>query len=134
MHKIHCNRLPFPLRDLQWLQQTIWSLMFSFHLLTHQTSGYKFGNFPLHSAPPIPFFQISIHLGTSWVNQKSRTMSFFKDFSFEFRILWHTKSVMEPYTTIILNSEFRHFTIEHACLDSTQFGICFLASLNPIYQ
>ena len=76
-YKVHTDLIPLLLRYLQRLQQTSWPLMFFFNPLTSVTQGYILTNVSLHAIPPIPVFQISVHLSDSKVNRVSKLMTLF---------------------------------------------------------
>ncbi|KAL3010645.1 hypothetical protein AAZX31_07G154700 [Glycine max] len=78
-YKIHRYALPFPFRNLQWLQFSRWSLVLNLSLLTGQTSCYIFGYIFLHAMPPKTSLQILVHLSHSWMETKTTFMSFFQD-------------------------------------------------------
>src|SRR5215216_5240807 len=60
--KVHSNRIPFPFRNLQWLQQSSGSLMSRLDSLTYITLGDIASDFSLHLMPPKWLLQILIHL------------------------------------------------------------------------
>src|SRR3954467_12147701 len=66
--KVHSNGIPFPFRNLQWLQQSSGSLMSCLDSLRYITLGDITINFSLHLMPPKLFFQILIHLSPSGVD------------------------------------------------------------------
>src|SRR3954453_13767256 len=77
--KGHSHKIPFPFRNLQWLQQSYGSLMSRLDSLTYITLGDIASNFSLHLMPPKFFFQILIHLRSSGVDRIKSIMSFFQD-------------------------------------------------------
>jgi hypothetical protein len=54
-YEIHPNLIPFPLRNLQRLQQTCGSLMFCFNPLTTVTYSHILCYFSFHTIPPESF-------------------------------------------------------------------------------
>jgi hypothetical protein len=55
-YKVHPNLIPFPLRNLQWLQQTpCGPLMLCLDLLTNVAYGNILCYLPFHIVPPKPF-------------------------------------------------------------------------------
>src|SRR3954464_8392649 len=60
--KVHSNGIPFPFRNLQWLQQSCGSLMSRLDSLTYITLGDIASDFSLHLMPPKLLLRILIHL------------------------------------------------------------------------
>src|SRR4051795_8505096 len=77
--KVHSNGIPFPFRDLQWLQQSNGSLMSCLDSLTYITLGDIASDFSLHLMPPKLFLQILIHLRSSGVDRIESIMGFFQN-------------------------------------------------------
>src|SRR3954468_21175518 len=67
--KVHSNGIPFPFRNLQWLQQSSGSLMSRLDSLTYITLVGIASDFSLHLMPPKLLLQIVIHLGSSGVER-----------------------------------------------------------------
>ena len=63
-YEVHSDLIPFPLRNLQRLQQTCRSLMFCFNPLTTVTHSHILCYFPFHTIPPESFLQVLVHLLT----------------------------------------------------------------------
>src|SRR5687767_8964917 len=60
-YKVHSDLIPFPLRNLQWLQQSCRSLMFCFNPLTTVTYIHILFFFSFHTVPPESFLQVLVH-------------------------------------------------------------------------
>src|SRR4051812_46850906 len=94
--KVYSNRIPFPFRNLQWLQQSCESLMSRLDSLTYITLGDIASDFSLHLMPPKLLFQILIHLRSSGVDRIKSIMSFLQNHFFQLRICWYTKASFVP--------------------------------------
>src|SRR3954471_11255976 len=81
--KVHSNGIPFPFRNLQWLQQSSGSLMSCLDSLTYITLGDIASDFSLHLMPPKLLFQILIHLSSSGMDRIKSIMSLFQVTSFK---------------------------------------------------
>jgi hypothetical protein len=100
--EIHTDFIPFPLRDLQRLQQSSWSLVLCFDPSTTIAHSHMLCDFPLHSVPPEFLLQILIHLLTARVNRISCLMSFLKD-QFPNRLdIRNAQAAFEPYHTFCI--------------------------------
>src|SRR3954469_19939376 len=75
--KVHSYIIPFPFRNLQWLQQSCGSLMSRLDSLTNVTLGDIASNFSLHLMPPKLLLQILIHLRSSGVDRIKSIMGLF---------------------------------------------------------
>src|SRR3954466_14239725 len=88
--KVHSYGIPFPFRNLQWLQQSCGSPMSRLDSLTNITLGYVASDFSLHLMPPKFLLQILIHLCSSRVDRIKSIMVFFQNSLFQLGVCWHT--------------------------------------------
>jgi hypothetical protein len=110
-YEIHSDLIPFPLRDLQWLQQTCRSLMFCFNPLTIVTYSHILCFLPFHIVPPESFLQVLVHLLTTRVYSVCYLMSFLENqFPDRFDIE-NTQSVLEPYHSFCIFTEILAFSV-----------------------
>src|SRR3954463_15758831 len=77
--KVHSNGIPFPFKNLQWLQKSSGSLMSRLDSLTYITLGDIASDFSLDLMPPKLFFQILIHLCSSGMDRINSIMSFLQN-------------------------------------------------------
>src|SRR3954465_14054677 len=124
--KVHSNGIPFPFRNLQWLQQSNGSLMFGLDSLTYITLGDIASDFSLHLMPPKLLFQILIHLRSSGVDRIKSIMSFFQNNFFQLRICWYTKASFVPQNSFFVFGESGYFACTNMTLDSVDTSISFL--------
>jgi hypothetical protein len=61
-YKVHHDLILFPLRNLQWLQQTCEPLMFYLNPLTTIAYNHILCYLPFHTVPPESFLQVLVHL------------------------------------------------------------------------
>src|SRR3954463_7610794 len=113
--KVHSNGIPFPFRNLQWLQKSSGSLMSCFDSLTYITLGDIASDFSLHLMPPKLFLQILIHLRSSRVDRIKSIMSFLQNNFFQLRICWYTNASFVPQNSFFVFGESGYF----ACIDTT---------------
>src|SRR3954463_9945592 len=106
--KLHSNRIPFPFRNLQWLQQSSGSLLSCLDSLTYITLGDITSDFSLHLMPPKLLFQILIHLSSSGVDRIKSIMSFLQNYFFQFKICWYTKGSFVPQNSFFVFGESRY--------------------------
>src|SRR6185312_12634500 len=67
-NEVHSDFLPFPLWNLQRLQQTCWPLMLSLDTLTGVRNSHVLCHRTLHPIPPKTFLEIIIHLRAARMN------------------------------------------------------------------
>jgi hypothetical protein len=110
-YEIHPDLIPFPLRNLQRLQQTCRSLMFCFNPLTTVTHSHILCYLPFHSIPPKSSLQVLVHLLTARVYRVCCLMIFLENqFPDRFDI-GNTQSVLEPYHSFCIFTEILAFPI-----------------------
>src|SRR3954467_9133243 len=124
--KVHSNEIPFPFRNLQWLQQSSGSLMSRLDSLTYITLGDIASDFSLHLMPPKLLFQILIHLSSSGVYRIKSIMSFLQNNFFQLRICWYTKDSFVPQNSFFVFGEFGYLAYTDTTLDSVDTSISFL--------
>jgi hypothetical protein len=100
-YKVHSDLIPFPLRNLQWLQQTCRSLMFCFNPLTTVTYSHILCYLPFHTVPPESFLKILVHLLTTRVYRVCYLMGFLENqFPDRFDV-GNTQSVLETIPLLL---------------------------------
>ena len=124
--KVHSNGIPFPFRNLQWLQQSSGSLMSCLDSLTYITLGDIASDFSLHLMPPKLLFQILIHLSSSGMDRIKSIMSLLQDNFFQLRICWYTKASFVPQNSFFIFCESGYFACTDTTLDSIDTSISFL--------
>src|SRR3954463_15422976 len=124
--KVHSNGIPFPFRNLQWLQQSCGSLMSFLDSLTHVTLGDIASDFSLHLMPPKLLFQILIHLSSSGVDRIKSIMNFIENHFFQLRICRYTKASFVPQNSYFVFGESGYFACTDTTLDSVDTSIFFL--------
>ena len=77
--------------------------MLNLNLLTCETLSNKIPNVSLHPALVILVTKITIHLRTTWMHNKTRTMEFLKDLLSQFCQLGNHNPSPIPKTTIRVN-------------------------------
>src|SRR5215216_1925065 len=125
-NKVHSYRIPFPFRNLQWLQQSNGSLMSRLDSLTYITLGDIASDFSLHCMPPKLLFQILIHLRSSGVDRIKSIMSFLQNNFFQLRICWYTKASFVPHNSFFVFGESGYFSCTNTTLDSVDTSISLL--------
>src|SRR3954465_8546258 len=128
--KVHSNRIPFPFRNLQWLQQSCGSLMSRLDSLTYITLGDIASDFSLHLMPSELFFQILIHLRSSGVDRIKSIMSFLQNNFFQLRICWYTKASFVPQNSFFVFGKSGYFAYTDTTLDFINTSISFLRLLD----
>src|SRR5688572_28630734 len=78
-YKVHFDLIPFPLRNLQRLQQTCGPLMFCLNPLTTVTYSHILCYLPFHTVPPESFLKVLVHLLTTKVYRICCLMSFLEN-------------------------------------------------------
>ena len=101
-YEVHPDLIPFPLRNLQRLQQPGWLLMLCLDTSTTITHSHVLYDFPLHSVPLELLLQILIHLLTPRVYRISCLMSFLEDQFPSGLGIGNTQAVLEPYHTFCI--------------------------------
>src|SRR3954466_13650144 len=123
--KVHSYRIPFPFRNLQWLQQSSGSLMSGLDSLTNITLGNIASDFSLHLIPPKLLLQILIRLSSSGVDRIKSIMSFLQNNFFQLRICWYTKVSFVPQNSFVFG-ESGYFACTDTTFDSFDTRISFL--------
>jgi hypothetical protein len=96
-YKVYPNLIPFPLRNLQWLQQTYMPLMFCHDPLTTVASGHTLCYLPFPIVPPESFLQVLVHLLATRVYRICCLMSFPEiQFPDQFDV-GNSQPILEPY-------------------------------------
>jgi hypothetical protein len=125
-YEIYSDLIPFPLRNLQWLQQTCRPLMFCFNPLTTVTHSHILCYLLFHTIPPESFLQVLEHLLTTRVYKVCCLMSFLQNqFPDRFDI-GNTQSVLEPYHFFYIFTEILAFPIYDQLLDLVDLLIILL--------
>src|SRR4051812_14002837 len=124
--KVHSNGIPFPFRNLQWLQQSSASLMSCLDLLTYITLGDIASDFSLHLMPPKLLFQIMLHLSSSGMDRIKSIKRFLQNNFFQLRICWYTKASFVPQNSFFVFGESGYFACTDTMLDSVNTSISFL--------
>jgi hypothetical protein len=78
-YKVHLNLIPFPLRNLQRLQQTCGSLMFCLDTLTTVASVHILCYLSFHSVLPESLLQVLVHFLTTRVYRICYLMIFLEN-------------------------------------------------------
>src|SRR3954465_9270739 len=133
-NKIHSDGMPFPFRNLQWLQQSCGSLMSRLDSLTYITLGGIASDFSLHLMPPKLLLQILIHLRSSVVDRIKSIMSFLQNNVFQLRICWYTKASFVPQNSFFVFRESGYFSCTNTMPDSVDTNISFLRLFDLAYQ
>src|SRR3954463_7963991 len=124
--KVHSNGIPFPFRNLQWLQKSSGSLMSCLNSLTYITLGDITSDFSLHLMPPKLLLQILIHLCSSGVDRIKSIMSFLQNNFFQLRIGWYTKEFFVPQNSFFVFRESGYFACTDTTIDSIDTSMSFL--------
>jgi hypothetical protein len=129
-YKIHPNLIPFPLRNLQRLQQTRRPLMLYLDSLTTVAYGNILCDLPFHSVPPESFLQVLVHLLATSVYGISYIMSFLENqFPNRFDI-GNTQSILKPYNVFLVFTEILVFPIYDQLPNFIDIRIIFLPILD----
>src|SRR3990170_5944488 len=76
-NEIHLDFVPFPFRNIKWLQSSSRPLVFCFDATTDVTLRNITSNVLLHVWPPESLTNVLVHLGTTGMNRQRPIMSFF---------------------------------------------------------
>jgi hypothetical protein len=126
-YEIHSDLIPFPMRNLQRLQQTCRFLVFCFNPLTTVTYSHILCYFSFHTVPLESFLQVFVHLLTTRVYRLCYLIGFFENqFSDRFGI-GNTQSVLEPYHSFCIFMEILAFSIHDQLSDLIDLLIILLA-------
>jgi hypothetical protein len=110
-YKLHLDLIPFPVRNLQRLQQTCGPLMLCLDYVTTITYGNILRDLPFHVVPPESFLQVLVHLFAARVYGISCLMSFLENqFPNRFDVR-NTQPIFEPYHTFHVFPEILAFPI-----------------------
>src|SRR3954464_5273027 len=132
--KVHSYRIPFPFRNLQWLQQSSGSLMTGLDSLTNITLGNIASDFSLHLMPPKLLFQILIHLSYSGMDRIKSIMVLLQNNFFQLQICWYTKASFVPQHSFFVFGESGYFACTDTTLDSVDTSISFLRLFDLVDQ
>jgi hypothetical protein len=125
-YKVHPNLIPFPLRNLQRLQQTCGSLMLCLDSLTTVAYSHIICYLPFHFVPPESFLQVLVHLFAARVYGIRCLMSFLENqFSDRFDI-GNAQSNLEPYHSFCVFTEVFSFPTYDQLLNLVDLLIIFL--------
>jgi hypothetical protein len=114
-YKVHPDLIPFPLRNLQWLQQTCRPLIFCLDPLTTIAYNHIPCYLPIHIVPLESFLQVLVHLLAIGVYRICCLMSFLENqFSDRFDVE-NTQSILEPYHSFCIFMEILAFSIYDSC-------------------
>ena len=104
-YKVHPNLIPFPLRNLQRLQQTCGSLMFYLDPLTTIASGHILCYLPFHTIPLESLLQVLVHFLSTRVYRICCLMSFLENqFPDRFDV-GNAQPILEPYHSFCIFTE-----------------------------
>jgi hypothetical protein len=109
-NEVHGDLLPFPLGNLQRLQQPCWPLMLCLDTLTSVADSHVLCNWTLHPIPPESFLQVVIHLRAARMDRICCIMSLTQNQLPEILHIRHTYTTLVPQGTLIILSEMRGFT------------------------
>jgi hypothetical protein len=110
-YKVHPNLIPFPLRNLQWLQQTCGSLILYLDSLTTVVYGNILCYLSFHAVPLESFLQVLVHLLATRVYGVSYLMSFLENQlpnRFDIR---NTQPIFKPYHAFCVFMEIFAFPV-----------------------
>jgi hypothetical protein len=124
-YKVHHNLIPFPLRNLQRLQQTCGSLMLCLDPLTTVAYSHILCYLPFHIVPPESFLQVLVHLFTARVYGISCLMRFLENqFPDRFDVE-NAQSNVEPYHSFCVSQKSLPFPSMISCRISLIFSSSF---------
>jgi hypothetical protein len=129
-YKVHPNLIPFPLRNLQRLQQPCGSLMFCLDSLTTVASGHILCYLSSHTVPPESLLQVLVHFLTTRVYRICCLMSFLENqFPDRFDV-GNAQPILEPYYSLCIFTEIGTFPIYDQLPDLVDLLILSLALPN----
>ncbi len=112
-NEVYTNLFPLPLRYLQWLLQSSWSLVFGLNSLTHIAYNHMCSHISLQSIPPELLVQILIHLRTPKMNRIIRVMDLLQYSLTKAFNVRNTYPVLEPHYALLIFREFRTSTFSN---------------------
>jgi D-mannonate dehydratase len=124
-YKVHPNLIPFPLRNLQRLQQTCESLMFCLDPLTTVASSHILCYLFFHNIPPEILLQVLVHFLTIRVCRIRCLMSFLENQFSNRGDVGNAQSIFQPYHSCIF-TEILAFSIYDQLPDLVDFLIILL--------
>jgi len=133
-NEIHGNTIPLPFWNLKSLKKITRPLMPILHLLTAQTPRHILYYIFLHSSPPIILTQILIHLGNTWMNGISQSVSLLKDRLMKPINIGNTYPALHPQHPIIYNKNLLSIAVLHCVLKGKQIGVVILTRSNALIQ
>ncbi len=110
-YKVHSDLIPFPLRNLQRLQQTCGPLMFCLNPLTIVAYNHILCYLPFHTVPPESFLQVLVHLLTTRVYGIRCLVSFLENQLPNRLDIGNKQAVFEPYHAFSIFSKIFAFSI-----------------------
>jgi hypothetical protein len=111
-YKVHPNLIPFPLRNLQRLQQNGGSLMFCLNSLTTVASGHILCYLSFHTVPPYSLLQVLVHFLATRVYRICCLMSFLENQFPDRCDVGNTQPILEPYHSFCIFTEIWTFPID----------------------
>ena len=132
--EIHSDFFPFPLRNLQRLQQSGRALMLYLYHLTSITFGDVKSYFTLHTVPPKLALYVLIHLCPSRMKSISRFMSLLQYELLQFFIIGYTQTSLVQQYSFRIKAEPIYFFLLHPEFNSLNARITWLCLLNLLAQ
>jgi hypothetical protein len=129
-YKVHSDLIRFPLRNLQWLQQTYRPLVFCLDPLTIVAYSHILCYLPFHTVPPESFLQVLVHLLATRVYRICCLMSFLENQFPDRFYVGNTQSIFSPYHSFCIFTEILAFSIYDQLLDLIDLLIILLALLD----
>ena len=126
-YKVHPNLIPFPLRNLQRLQQFCGPLMLCLNSLIAVAYGNILCDLPFHTVPPESFLQVLVHLLATRVYRVCCLMSFLENQFPDLFDVGNTQSILEPYHSFCVFIEILAFSIYDQLSDLVDLLIILLA-------
>jgi hypothetical protein len=133
-YKVHPNLIPFPLWNLQRLQQSCGSLMFSLDPLTTVASGHIFCYLSFHTIPPESLLQVLVHFLTTRVYRVCCIMSFLENQFPNRGDVGNAQPILEPYHSFCIFTEIWTFPIDDQMLDLVDLLIILLTFSGVLLQ
>jgi hypothetical protein len=125
-YKVHPNLIPFPLWNMQRLQQTYGALMFCLDPLTTVTSSHILCYLSFHTIPPESLLQVVVHFLTTMVYRIRYLMSFLENHFLNQGDVGNAQSIFEPYHSFCIFTEIWTFPIDDQLADLIDFLIILL--------
>src|SRR3990170_7207781 len=94
-HEIHLDFVPFPFRNIKWLQSSSRPLVLCFNAAANVTLRNITSNVLLHIRPPVSLTNVMVHLCATRVNRQRSVMSFFHNVFPLILVLGYEETVLE---------------------------------------